>query len=259
MTPAQLSRTVQHALRGAVGDAGAAGRLVIESPPRRGDGDYATGAVLRAARAAGQDGALLARRVGERVARADGIGAVEISGPGFLNVTLDAAGRSALVAALAGPDTSGPDAPARDVAAWVAATGERPADLVRRTDASALFRVQYAHARCRATLRNGAGLGLRPAAGEAGYAYEADPERALLAALADQQRIVETRDHARLARHLVAVAAFWHGTAEACPPLPRGDEKPGAVHRARLALTEACGTVLADGLSQLGVTAPAHL
>src|SRR5690606_41659660 len=41
--------------------------------------------------------------------------------------------------------------------------------------------------------------------------------------------------------------------------LPRGDEKPGAVHRARLALAQAAGTVLADGLYQLGISAPDHL
>jgi arginyl-tRNA synthetase len=41
--------------------------------------------------------------------------------------------------------------------------------------------------------------------------------------------------------------------------LPRGDEKPSAAHRARLALAEAAGTVLAGGLSLLGIDAPDHL
>ena len=38
--------------------------------------------------------------------------------------------------------------------------------------------------------------------------------------------------------------------------LPLGDEKPSAAHRSRLALAEAAGTVLAGGLSALGISAP---
>ncbi|WP_248845299.1 DALR anticodon-binding domain-containing protein, partial [Streptomyces griseorubiginosus] len=61
----------------------------------------------------------------------------------------------------------------------------------------------------------------------------------------------------RLARHLVTVA-------DAALPflltvLPRGAEKPSAAHRARLALAEAVGAVLAGGLSLLGIDAPEHL
>ncbi|KOG60627.1 hypothetical protein ADK77_35460 [Streptomyces antibioticus] len=61
----------------------------------------------------------------------------------------------------------------------------------------------------------------------------------------------------RLARHLVTVA-------DAVLPLlpsvlPVGEEKPSAAHRARLALAEAAGTVLAGGLSLLGIDAPEHL
>ncbi|MFE9095235.1 ArgS-related anticodon-binding protein NrtL [Streptomyces sp. NPDC007264] len=61
----------------------------------------------------------------------------------------------------------------------------------------------------------------------------------------------------RLARCLVGVAdallAFQHTV------LPLGDEKPSAAHRARLALAEAAGTVLAGGLSLLGISAPDYL
>jgi arginyl-tRNA synthetase len=41
--------------------------------------------------------------------------------------------------------------------------------------------------------------------------------------------------------------------------LPRGAQKPLAAHRARLALAEAAGAVLAGGLSLLGIDAPDHL
>ncbi|WP_276206205.1 DALR anticodon-binding domain-containing protein, partial [Streptomyces ossamyceticus] len=61
----------------------------------------------------------------------------------------------------------------------------------------------------------------------------------------------------RLARHLVVTAdallTFQHTV------LPRGEEKPSAAHRARLALAEAAGTVLAGGLSLLGIDAPEYL
>ena len=61
----------------------------------------------------------------------------------------------------------------------------------------------------------------------------------------------------RLARQLEAVAdellGFQHGV------LPLGDEKPSAAHRSRLALAEAAGTVLAGGLSLLGIDAPEFL
>ncbi|MFG2604652.1 ArgS-related anticodon-binding protein NrtL [Streptomyces sp. NPDC048514] len=90
----------------------------------------------------------------------------------------------------------------------------------------------------------------------------ADPGvRALLTPLADHPRILAGaathRAPDRVARHLV-------GLADAVLPflasvLPCGEEKPSAAHRARLALAEAAGTVLAGGLSLLGIDAPEHL
>ncbi|WP_268252925.1 DALR anticodon-binding domain-containing protein, partial [Streptomyces filipinensis] len=82
-----------------------------------------------------------------------------------------------------------------------------------------------------------------------------------LGPLADYPRVLAAaathRAPDRLARHLVTVA-------DAVLPflpcvLPRGEEKPSAAHRARLALAEAAGTVLAGGLSLLGIDAPEHL
>ncbi|WP_020136582.1 ArgS-related anticodon-binding protein NrtL [Streptomyces sp. 351MFTsu5.1] len=85
--------------------------------------------------------------------------------------------------------------------------------------------------------------------------------KALLNTLAAHPRTLQAvaAHHApdRLARHLVTVA-------DAALPflvtvLPRGAEKPSAAHRARLALAEAVGAVLAGGLSLLGIDAPEHL
>lgn len=135
------------------------------------------------------------------------------------------------------------------------------------------FRVQYAHARTRALVRNAADLGFlsepggvgAPAAAGSGAEFRPAPAsaHALHTLLAGHPSVVEAaarlRAPDRLVRHLEATAdAFfrWH---DDCPPLPVGEQKPLAVHRARLALAEATGTVLANGLRLLGISAPEHL
>ncbi|MER6168242.1 ArgS-related anticodon-binding protein NrtL [Streptomyces violaceorubidus] len=151
----------------------------------------------------------------------------------------------------------------RDAARWallhpaahdLPRTGEE--HLVQR-ESNPLFRVRYAHARARAAARNAADLGFTAAPGPLG----AGAEQELLAALADHPRVLAAaavhRAPDRLARHLVTVA-------DAALPflptvLPRGGEKPSAAHRARLALAEAVGAVLAGGLALLGIDAPDHL
>ncbi|OEJ94400.1 ArgS-related anticodon-binding protein NrtL [Streptomyces thermolilacinus] len=132
-----------------------------------------------------------------------------------------------------------------------------PAPLLRLTESggNGLFTVQYAHARAAALLRNAADLGFGPAYDEDVHAPE------LLAALGDHPGVLlaAARQHApdRLARHLEALADAFLGFQHTV--LPLGDEKPSAAHRSRLALAEAAGTVLAGGLSLLGVSAPVHL
>lgn len=130
--------------------------------------------------------------------------------------------------------------------------------LVQRTGNPA-FRVRYAHARSRALLRGGAELGVVPGDGE--YRHPAETE--LLGLLADQPRVVESaaRNRApdRLARQLERTADAFLRFHDECPALPMGDEKPSAAHGTRLALAEAAGTVLAGGLSLLGISAPEHL
>jgi arginyl-tRNA synthetase len=149
----------------------------------------------------------------------------------------------------------------RDAARWALL---HPAghDRVRVTDehlvqreSNPLFRVRYAHARTRAVRRNAVDLRFTR---EPGPVTSSEP---LLTALADHPRVLAAaaahRAPDRLARHLVTVAdavlPFLPGV------LPRGEEKPSAAHRARLALAEAAGTVLAGGLSLLGIDAPDHL
>ncbi|MFG2335803.1 ArgS-related anticodon-binding protein NrtL [Streptomyces yangpuensis] len=130
--------------------------------------------------------------------------------------------------------------------------------LLVQGEASEVFRVRYAHARSRALVRNAARLGFRP---EAGDVDGVDDAPALLRLLADHPLVLEAAAHhrapERLTRHLVELADalldFQYRV------LPQGDEKPSAAHRARLALAEAAGTVLAGGLALLGMDAPERL
>jgi arginyl-tRNA synthetase len=172
-----------------------------------------------------------------------------------------------------------------DAARWALlhpAAHDRPritSDLLVQRASNPLFRVRYAHSRARALHRNAAALGftgvpgdvqdigrprapvLAPDSPSPGASEGVPGARALVTALAEYPRSLARaaahRAPDRVARQLVTVAdallAFQHTV------LPRGDEKPSAAHRARLALAEAAGTVLAGGLSLLGIDAPEHL
>ncbi|MFF8724947.1 ArgS-related anticodon-binding protein NrtL [Streptomyces sp. NPDC015171] len=335
MTPVELSRTVLHAVRRAVDDGELSvtvpERVVVTEPGPGGCGDFATNVALRLARPAGQPPLRVAEILRDRLADAAGIRDVVVTGPGFLNISLD--GEADPVAglvreirergaryghgdALAGqvvalrvpyevraevvadavvrivgtqggratvehgepvnlrpvpaPEDPAPLGP--DAARWSLlhpAPHDRPritADHLVQREGNPLFRVRYAHARVRSLSRNAARLGftaepgpLDAAAGEPG-AVGPSPSP-LLTPLADHPRILAAaaihRAPDRVARHLVTVA---DAVLTLLPfVLPVGEEKPSAAHRARLALAEAAGTVLAGGLSLLGIDAPEHL
>jgi arginyl-tRNA synthetase len=199
----------------------------------------------------------------------------------ILGVDIDAYGTPDAPAPLDVNVRPAPAAPAdptplgRNAARWALlhpALHDRPritADHLVQRESNPLFRVRYAHARTRALTRNAADLGFHAEPGDADLrgTQAAVPGSAvqhtapLRHALADHPRVLQAAaaHHApdRLARHLVTVA-------DAALPfvavvLPRGAEKPSAAHRARLALAEAAGAVLAGGLSLLGIDAPDHL
>jgi len=339
VTPAELSRTVRHAVCRAVRD-GELGVTVpdsvrVERPRPGGCGDWTTNTALRLAAEAGRTPREVAEVLGRRIAAAHGIARVDITGPGFLNVTLAAPAGAHVLAriradgaryghddALAGrrylfapatearaatwtaavvrllraqgadagvapggtetvrvvPAPAGGHALGRDAERWAhlrPAAHDRPRPgphLLVQRETNPLFTVRYAHARTRAALRGGRALGLAPATGpEAPAAARAatpegpagDAARTLLDVLADHPRVLAASGHHRapdrLARHLETTADTVLRCLADCPPLPVGDEKPSAAHRARLALAEAAGTVLAGGLSLLGIDAPEHL
>ncbi|WP_043490175.1 MULTISPECIES: ArgS-related anticodon-binding protein NrtL [Streptomyces] len=139
-----------------------------------------------------------------------------------------------------------------------------PGRLLAQRESNPLFRVRYAHSRVRALLRNGVDLGVDPdSSRSADSAYDHPTAVALISLLGDYPRLLESaarhRAPDRLARHLEATADAFFRFHDACPPLPRGEQKPLAAHRSRLALAEAAGTVLAGGLHLLGISAPEHL
>ncbi|WP_030899834.1 ArgS-related anticodon-binding protein NrtL [Streptomyces sp. NRRL F-5126] len=336
MTPAELSLTVRHAVCRAVRDGELSvtvpDRVRVERPRPGGCGDWTTNAALRLAAEARRAPREVAEVLGRRIAGAHGIARVDITGPGFLNVTLaapagehvlariradgaryghgsDLAGRRYMFApatearaatwtaavvrllraqgADAGvapggtetvrvvPDPAcGRAALGRDAERWAQlrpAAHDRPRPgphLLVQRETNPLFTVRYAHARTRAALRGGRALGLTPATGTEARAATpegpgGDAARTLLDVLADHPRVLAASGHHRapdrLARHLETTADTVLRCLADCPPLPVGDEKPSAAHRARLALAEAAGTVLAGGLSLLGIDAPEHL
>ncbi|MEU2249860.1 ArgS-related anticodon-binding protein NrtL [Streptomyces sp. NPDC019224] len=395
MTPVDLSTTVLHAVRRAVREdalrAPVPARVRVERTRPGGRGEYASAVALQLAGPAGLGAREVAEILRDRLAGAPGVAGVEITGPGFLNFTLDASAgaaahrdlvhrvreqgeryghgdaldghrlllvharevRAAVTAdavrrlltaqgaavrlscegepdadwtrlgvsaraygkpqpeapgAGAGgapreadgkPSTQapavsldstdprahgGPPTPVRTVpagetaAALLARLGPdaarwgllRPAGhdraalgpgLIAQTEANALFRVRYAHARARAAVRGAAALGITVAG--PGEDIDATGATALLALLDEHPAVLAAaarhRAPDRLARHLEAVAGAFFDFHDAAPPLPVGDEKPSAAHRTRTAVAEAAGTVLAGGLSLLGVSAPEHL
>jgi arginyl-tRNA synthetase len=258
VTPAQLSDAVLRSVRHAV----AGGELSVAVPERaalrrapRGDGHWATGIALRLAGPAGRTAPEVARVLRERLLREPGVLGAEIRGGGFLNITLtDGADAELLREILARPRPAElPEDPARDAARWAGAGGAGDlASLLVQREENPLFLVRYAHARWRALARAATALHLSPeppVPGEGAYPYAS--ERALLGQLGEGR--TPTPGRLRLLADALLTAEGERST------LPRGDEKPGAVHRARLALAQAAGTVLAEGLHQLGISAPERM
>ncbi|MGZ6783978.1 MAG: arginine--tRNA ligase, partial [Nocardioidaceae bacterium] len=102
MTPEQLSDTIVAALAG-LADQGALtladgvpGKVVVERPKVKEHGDYATNVALQLAKKAGLPPRELAGLLAERLGAAAGIASVEIAGPGFLNIRVEAGAQGAL-------------------------------------------------------------------------------------------------------------------------------------------------------------------
>ena len=112
MTPEQLSRVIVGALT-ALTDQGALtlpdgvpAQVVVERPKNREHGDYATNVALQLAKKAGMPPRDFAALLAERLQEAEGISAVEIAGPGFLNITVEAGAQGAVAAQIVAAGTS---------------------------------------------------------------------------------------------------------------------------------------------------------
>jgi arginyl-tRNA synthetase len=104
VTPDQLSSSIVRALTELV-DSGALSlpdgvpaAVVVERPKNREHGDYATNVALQLAKRAGVPPRELATALAERLGASDGIAAVEVAGPGFLNVRVEAGAQGVLAA-----------------------------------------------------------------------------------------------------------------------------------------------------------------
>lgn len=95
MTPEELSAAIRTALTAAV-DAGdlrvdVPAEVRVERPRNRDHGDWSTNIALQLAKGAGMPPRDVATKLAERLGQVSGVKAVDIAGPGFLNITLDAA------------------------------------------------------------------------------------------------------------------------------------------------------------------------
>ncbi|HEY0258220.1 MAG TPA: arginine--tRNA ligase [Lacisediminihabitans sp.] len=134
--------------------------------------------------------------------------------------------------------------------------------LTRRTNDNPVFYVQYAHARTQSVARNAAESGVDRGAFDASLLAH-ETESSLLGILAEFPRVVrqaaELREPHRIARYAEELAGSYHRWYDNCRVTPLGDEPVTDLHRTRLWLNDATGTVLRNALGLLGVGAPARM
>ena len=105
MTPADLSAAIVQILVGlqAAGSLSAGelpAEVVIERPKNREHGDWATNTALQLAKNFGTNPRALAELIAGELAKVSGVTKVDIAGPGFLNISLDAAAAGELAKAI---------------------------------------------------------------------------------------------------------------------------------------------------------------
>ncbi|MQY06852.1 Arginine--tRNA ligase [Actinomadura sp. RB68] len=198
----------------------------------RGPGVYASPVALRMG--------LDAEAVAERVRSRPGIQGVSVV-RGLLVVRVEAGALAAGIVA-EGPRYGAARVPRGEWREWP------------RTFANPGFCVRFAYARAAWVRRWAADLGV--GAGEpVGYAGDELTLLGVLAEMPGRSAQAEREGDARVFQaYLERLAGAYHDVHEGCPALPRGDEKPGAVHAARVTLAEAARIALANGLYMIGET-----
>ena len=139
------------------------------------------------------------------------------------------------------------------------------AEITRQAADNPVYYVQYGHARTCRMMENATALGMSVPETIDPALLSHEREGDLLRALAEFPRVVATaaelRQPHRVARYLedtTSVFNRWYDTRE-CRMLPQGDEPVAPINEARLVLTVAVRSVLANGLDLLGVSAPERM
>ncbi|MEO6534057.1 MAG: arginine--tRNA ligase [Pseudolysinimonas sp.] len=103
VNPAELTATLYETVRATVGES-ASGRVdeveaddvTLERPRNRDHGDWASNVALKLGKRLGMDPREFAAAIASALGGVDGIASVDVAGPGFLNITLDAAAAGVL-------------------------------------------------------------------------------------------------------------------------------------------------------------------
>ncbi len=104
MNPAQLSDAIVRALTDLVeaGDLtlpdGVPSSVTVERPRQKGHGDYATNVAMQLAKKAGTNPRALGELLAARLREDPGVREIEVAGPGFLNVTVEAGAQGRVAA-----------------------------------------------------------------------------------------------------------------------------------------------------------------
>ncbi|QOK23601.1 arginine--tRNA ligase [Janibacter indicus] len=121
MTPEELVEAIRAALTAAI-EAGdltveVPAEIRVERPKAKGHGDWTTNLAMQLAKPAGMKPRDVATAIAARLEQAEGVASVKVAGPGFLNITLEAASAGALARTIveAGADYGRNDAMAGHV------------------------------------------------------------------------------------------------------------------------------------------------
>jgi len=104
VTPEQLSTTIVDGLSALVDQGaltlpdGVPAEVTVERPRQKGHGDYATNVALQLAKKAGLNPRAFGELLATQLEQADGIAAVAVAGPGFLNITVEAGAQGQVAA-----------------------------------------------------------------------------------------------------------------------------------------------------------------
>ncbi|MFZ0160220.1 MAG: arginine--tRNA ligase [Kineosporiaceae bacterium] len=110
MTPAELSEAIRACLQAAVDDGeltvAVPEEIRVERPKQREHGDWATNIALQLAKPAARPPREVAAALAARLGEVKGIKSVEVAGPGFMNVVLDAAAAGELARTIVEADAA---------------------------------------------------------------------------------------------------------------------------------------------------------